>query len=268
MDAYRILDGTLTNCNGGPTPWGTWLSCEEHPLGVVWECDPFAPGQGIARPALGMFTHEAAVVDPVDGRVYMTEDAATGLFYRFTPHAFGDLSSGVLDAAVVGEDGSVEWLPIPVAEAPAPVLRVPAATVFSFGEGAWFDGGVVYFVTSGDQRVWSYDTASSHLDVIYDAAQSSGPLQNPDAITVAPSGDLFVDEDPGNLEVCVITPAPDRQVAPFLRLVGHAGSELAGLAFNPSGDRLYVSSMRARGGTYGEGGMTFEVTGPFRRRRR
>jgi secreted PhoX family phosphatase len=104
----------------------------------------------------------------------------------------------------------------------------------------------------------------NRLSVVYDGLASAGPLTDPDAITVAPSGDVYVAEDTGNMEVCIITAGSDRVVAPFLRLVGHPGSECAGLAFNPAGDRLYVSSMRAHGGVYGEGGVTFEVTGPFR----
>ena len=85
VDAYRILGGTKWNCSGGATPWGTWLSGEEFRDGLVWECDPTRPGQGVARPLLGRFPHEAAVVDPATGWVYLTEDYATGGFYRFRP---------------------------------------------------------------------------------------------------------------------------------------------------------------------------------------
>ena len=62
--AYRILGGTNANCAGGPTPWGTWLSCEEHDSGLVWECDPAGKLMAVARPALGVFNHEAAAVEP------------------------------------------------------------------------------------------------------------------------------------------------------------------------------------------------------------
>src|SRR5690606_16505945 len=64
VDAYGILDGTLSNCAGGLTPWGTWLSCEEwedtegYAAGRVWECDPFGVEDAVARPALGICKHE------------------------------------------------------------------------------------------------------------------------------------------------------------------------------------------------------------------
>ena len=54
------------------------------------------------------------------------------------------------------------------------------------------------------------------------------------------------------------------QLAPVVQLVGHDVSEVTGPAFSPDGSRLYSSSQR---GTGGRGG-TFQVTGPFRTRRR
>ena len=84
-DAYRILGDTNTNCAGGPTPWGTWLSCEEIDAGQVWECDPNGQKAAVAHPALGLFNHEAVCVDPDGKRLYLSEDEGDGGFYRFTP---------------------------------------------------------------------------------------------------------------------------------------------------------------------------------------
>lgn len=259
--ASRVLGGTNRNCSGGHTPWGTWLSCEEWDGGQVWECDPSGQAEAVVRPAMGTFTHESACVDPIEKHVYMTEDESDGRFYRFTPDDYPDLSSGVLDLATVGSDGQVSWRRVPDPGAiSAPTREQVPGTRFNGGEGTWFDSGIVYFTTKGDDKVHAYDTRSGRYELIYDkATHPDAPLSGLDGVTVSRSGDLYLCEDGGDNEICMITPR--RVVAPFLRLTGsaHGDSELAGVVFDPSATRLYFSSMRAYGG-----GAIYEVSGPFR----
>ena len=284
VDAYRILSGTTSNCAGGKTPWRTWLSCEEFDEGRVWECDPRGREEARVRPALGVFKHEAACVDPDDGRVYMTEDEGDGGFYRFTPRRKGDLSKGKLEIAKV-RDGRVRWADVPdPAAGRAPTReQVPGASRFKRGEGIWFDSGYVYFATTGDSRIWRYNTRNRRLLVLYDPDRITrdAPLRDADNLTVSRSGDIFVCEDDGGddpLDICLITPPqrgrgsgrrPRRRVGRFCKFTGpqhgepgtEASSEIAGVCFNPAGDRLYASSQRAF-----FSGVLYEVAGPFRKR--
>ncbi len=267
VGARRILSNTSTNCGGGATPWGTWLSCEETDTGRVWECDPSGAQAAVVRPALGVRAHEAAVVDPVGKRVYMTEDEGDSGFYRFTPDRYPDLSAGILEIAAQGPGETVRWVPVPdpLFERGVPARQqVPESLKFRRGEGMWFDTGVVYFTSTSDDRIWAYECATERLALVYDgvALGAGAPLKDPDAITVhQPSGDLFVGEDADDLQVVLIT--AQREVAPFLQLSGPlhgAETEVAGVTFDPSGQRLYFSSQRGGVAT----GLTFEVTGPFR----
>jgi secreted PhoX family phosphatase len=266
VDAYSILTGTSLNCAGGRTPWGTWLSCEEFPRGRVWECDPLGATPAVVHPALGVFKHEAAAVDPVGKRIYLTEDAPDGRWYRFTPAAAADghrfdLSAGVLEVAEVVSppEGAVRWHAVtdPSAADTPTSQQVSQSTPFPGGEGMTWGNGIVYFTTKFDNRVWAYDTAAESIRILYDDDRYDDPvLTGVDNVIVAPNGDVMVAEDGGDMQIVVITPAGD--VYPFVQVVGHIGSEIAGPAFDPSGTRLYFSSQRGRRGLMNEG-ITYEL---------
>ncbi|MEU4143728.1 alkaline phosphatase PhoX [Streptomyces parvulus] len=265
--AYRVLSGTRQNCAGGRTPWNTWLSCEEVDRGYVYETDPWGVKAAVRRDAMGRFKHEAAAADPVRRVVYLTEDVTDGCFYRFRPTTWGDLSAGTLEVLVAGSatSGPVTWARVPdPSGATATRNQVSGAKRFNGGEGCYYADDTCWFTTKGDNRVWQYNASAGTIELAYDdslVTSGTAPLTGVDNVTGSSSGDLFVAEDGGNMEICVIT--PNDVIAPFLRIDGQSGSEITGPAFSPDGTRLYFSSQRGTSGS-SSGGITYEVRGPFR----
>ena len=163
--------------------------------------------------------------------------------------------------------------------------QVAGATVFPGNEGVWYHDGAVVWTSKGDNRVHTLDIADQMYSLVWNGtppaevaagAVATQPLNGVDNITVENgSGDLFVAEDGDNMEVVLISAEGD--VVPFARFAdeAHAASEVTGPSFNPTGDRLYFSSQRGpstksilellgAGGDTTNGGVTYEVTGPFR----
>jgi secreted PhoX family phosphatase len=186
LGSSLVLNGTDNNCNGGRTPWGSWLSCEESTVGpsegfekkhgYVFEVplDATSPVDPVPIRAMGRFEHEACAIDPRTGIVYMTEDNGDpgDGFYRYLPHDTRRLhKGGVLQMLCVegrsrydttkhqkvGRTLRCEWVTIrdpdpEHAEAHPDAVyqqgRALGAARFEGLEGALWSRGHVYFVAS------------------------------------------------------------------------------------------------------------------------
>ncbi len=187
---HLSLIGTAVNCAGGVTPWGSWLTCEEDTTRAGkggkkdhgWAFEVPAGARGLVDPvplrAMGRFKHEAACVDPRTGIVYMTEDTADSLLYRFIPDVPGELvkggrlqALGFADAPqgcdtrnwkgavgmVLGDWRAARWIDLNDPESPEDDLRLrgakAGAAVFARGEGIFWGRGELYFTcTSGGAK--------------------------------------------------------------------------------------------------------------------
>ena len=280
-----VLTGTSRNCAGGPSPYG-WLSCEEvgeagH--GYVFLCDASASTLQAPHqlPALGRFPHEAAAFDESSGITYLTEDTSDSAIYRHLPdHPTQPFVGGELQALKVssqdrfrlsegpkvGDSFDVEWVSVPDPQALKASTRAQAhkagAAFLSRGEGAWFAEGRVYICSTdgGPNRrgqLYRLDILSGGMDrlTLVAQAESDDSFANPDNITVAPWGDVFLAED-GGAPNGVHVLKPDGSLHHFARNALNGGkSEIAGVCFSPDGNWLFLNLQWE--------GLTLAITGPF-----
>ena len=290
---FVSLAGTSRNCSGGPTPWDSWISCEETTVtpaqnfpgnpknvnlkhGYNFE----VPSQGglvepIPLTAMGRFVHEAIAVDPKTGYIYQTEDREDSCIYRFIPDQYGDLQAGVLEALVikglptintsrnfpVGEPKEVEWVKLEDVDPQKDTLRYEAqrkgAAIFKRGEGAFYGNGEIYWTCTngGNSGRGQIFRYNPAKNSLELFVESPGVdvLDYPDNLTVTPFGDLIVCED-GSGEQFLVGVNKKGECYYFARNALN-NSEFGGICFSPDGRTMFVNIQRP--------GITLAIWGPW-----
>jgi secreted PhoX family phosphatase len=181
LSQHLSLVGTISNCSGGPTPWGTWITCEENcensgdmcllNHGYAFEIPVSTEPRIIKQVPLspmGRFTREGIAVDPKSNAIYQTEDKTDCLFYRFLPNKSGVLTEGgrLQCLAVIGKPKldtrnwkvqrippgqafDAYWIDLDNPDSDEDDLRLrgheKGAALFASAEGIFYRDGAVYF---------------------------------------------------------------------------------------------------------------------------
>jgi len=278
---YVSLAGTIRNCAGGPTPRGSWLSCEENVTvprddervtqkhGYVFE----VPAKGSQRPpvpivAMGRFNHEAVAVDPETNYIYQTEDRGDSVIYRYLPKNPRQLEQGGelqvlkvmglpqdtrdIPANVVNSSFDVEWISLtqrgvnvdPEEDNLREIAAELGASIFRRGEGAWSENGKIYWVctTGGVDQLGQVWAYDDPTKQVTLAVQSN------DKSALDKPDNITVSPSDGSLYLC-----EDGGGEQFVVGVTPDGglfklcrnnintSEFAGACFSPDGTKLFFN---------------------------
>lgn len=264
---HRILTGSMWNCNGGKTPWGTWVTAEEDfdkRKGVAYQVDVFGSRppepltMGIEGGAFEAFAFDIRNLQVP--RFFLSEDDDEGALRRWTPtivnygmdpwhmlHGEGLTDFLFLEPSDVdAQGGTFRWV------TDENEARDNAKSYYKWSEGIEVDPPFLYLVTKQNFRLYKINLD----DMTYSYASTKGGLFDgePDQIKSVLKEDgttmLYFSEDYG--EVSGIH-ARDESGEFYTILEGPEYSpETAGIAFSPDGKHMYFA--------FQDDGVLFDVS--------
>ena len=290
---YLSLAGTLVNCGGGITPWGSWISCEETVAtksksltknhGYNFEVIPTEEvklNKAIPLKDMGRFRHEAIAIDPRTSIAYQTEDRDDGLIYKFIPNVKTQYAKGgKLQALIIKDDiendtrnwdkvnykknikYNVDWLDLDEIDNPKDDMRYRAAkkgaAVFARPEGMWYDNDYVYFTctTGGIKKIGQVWKMNliNQTLEMIFESYSSDVMKKCDNMTIAPWGDVIICEDGKGKDRLIGLKQDGSTYIIAENFLNNA--EFAGVNFAPDGKTLFVNIYSPT--------MTIAITGPW-----
>jgi secreted PhoX family phosphatase len=263
-NSFVSLGGTIRNCAGGVTPWGTWITCEETNLfnagtqkqhGYSFEVSASAntqvDGNLARRSFLGLLYPEAVAIDPETSIAYITMDTTPSGLFRFVPQQYGrlDLPGRLQMLAIEGAPNfntatssvlnvklPVRWVDVssPTDEVSYRQNRLVAynegaargGASIARGEGAWYARSTVYFASTSGGAIGAGQIFALHLKN-NDVQALELLFESTDREILDAPDNLCVTPGGNNLILC-----EDGSGAEYLHLLRRSGNQIYRLAKN------------------------------------
>jgi Bacterial protein of unknown function (DUF839) len=242
-----LLSGTSRNCNGGGTPWNTWVSCEEVTGGQCWQVDPTGARSpvktvmgGTNGGAFEAFAYDAR--NSASTSYYVTEDTKNGALRRYRPPSNAALNWDLLQ----GSGGTMDYLEFLSGNrfrwtSSLATGQASAQQYFQNSEGIALQNGKLHFVSKVQKQLFTLDLDLLTYTVVSTSTSTlpgGGIFEaQPDHVLASSSGTIILTEDGGT------TPglfAYDGSKYLSYFESNYSNDEIVGIAFSPDKKFMYA----------------------------